>query len=308
LSVIKRKSSIALVAGVIVVLLFIPVWYAMLVPSVVASELEKIDMITSYKGTFGKAGYMGTYPVINRSGVWEIPICIIAHLCAIEVKGDNVVLRLDVNIVRNDTGETLPPPFSTNSTYVFDKFTLENVKDCPDANKPREGYDPLYPSHLEAGEDIPDVWLDTLNETATLRFEGSVVEEDVTLYKYFVNKTINKTLWIEDLKLFRNCTLTSTKTVLIEPLSGILAYAENETFDWFYTHGSTRIPLVYFTYESTAEAKADGIATAKEAHDGLQLLELYIPIFLGVVAIMLTTALAFNVRRLKRKGAPKSKT
>lgn len=301
MSVLKRKSSIALIVGILVMVLLIPIWYMMLAPLMITSELEKIDLETSNVGTFGKKGYIGTYSVINRSGVWEIPISITAHAYATKVEGENVTLRIDATTIREDTGETLPAPFSINSTYVFNKFTLENVKDSPEADKPRQGYDPLYPSHLKAGENISNAWLENLNITATLEFKESILEQGVTLYKYFVNETITKLLWIEDLGESRNCTLTSTKSILIEPLSGLLAYTENETLNWIITHGTTKLPFVYLTYRSTAEAKAEGIATAKTAYDALQLLELYIPTILGVIVIILVIVFIFNVRRLKRK-------
>lgn len=325
MSVLKRKSSIALITGTIVVLLLIPVWYTMLAPSVIISELEKIDLTTSFEGTFGKEGYLltavpGVY-FINRTDVSEFPITVTAHAYATEVKGENVTLRIDATMIRNDTGETLPNPFSRNSTYIFNKFTLENVKDSPDADKPREGHDPLYPLHLKAGENILNAWLDNLNTTATLQYIGSVKEGGLTLYKYFVSETVtDKLLWlpppIDEVGGFRNCTVTSTKTILIEPLSGLLVYTENEVFSLNYTwvdwvFGERRekeIPSVYVTYKSTPEAKADGLETAKTARDGLQLLELYIPSMLGVIAIVLTVGLAFNVRRLKRKKPPSPKT
>ncbi len=300
MSILKRKSNIALLVGILVVVLLVPIWYIVLAPSLITSELEKIDLETSYVGTFGNKGYLGTYSIINRSGVWEIPIKINAHAYATKVEGENVTLRTDAIMIREDNGEELPDPFSVNLTYVFNKFTLENVKDSPKADKPREGYDPLYPSHIKSGEDISDAWLENLNITATLEFKESIVEQDVTIYKYFVNETITKLLWIEDLKESRNCTLTSTRLLAIEPLSGLLAYTENETLDWIITHGTTRLPFVYVTYRSTDEAKTEGIATAKTAHDALQLLELYIPAILGVVALVIVIVFIFNLRRVKK--------
>ena len=300
MSILKRKSNIALIVGILVIVFLIPIWYMMLAPSLITSELEKIDLETSYVGTFGNKGYIGTYSIINRSGVWEIPIEINAHAYATKVEWENVTLRTDAIMIREDCGEELPEPFSVNLTYVFNKFTLENVKDSPDADKPREGYDPLYPSHIKSGENISNAWLENLNITATLEFKDSVVEQGVTLYRYFVNETLKKLLWIEDLEESRNCTLTSTRLLVIEPLSGLLAYTENETLDWIITHGTTKLPFVYLTYRSTEEAKTEGIATAKTAHDALQLLELYIPTILGVIALALTIILSLNLRRLKR--------
>jgi len=300
LSTLKRKSNVALIVGILIIVLLIPIWYMMLAPSLITSELEKIDLETRYVGTFGNTGYIGTYSIINRSGVWEIPIKINAHAYATKVEGENVTLRTDVTMIREDYGEKLPDPFSTNLTYVFNKFTLENVEDSPEADKPREGHDPLYPSHLRNGENISNAWLENLNITATLEFKDSIVEQGLTLHKYFVNETLTKLLWIEDLEESRNCTLTSTKLLVLEPLSGLLAYTETETLDWIITHGTTKLPFVYLTYRSTDEARSEGIATAKTAHDALQLLELYIPTILGVIALALAIVLILNLRRLKR--------
>ena len=300
MSTLKRKSNVALIVGILIIVLLIPIWYMMLAPSLITSELEKIDLETSYVGTFGNTGYIGTYSIINRSGVWEIPIKINAHAYATKVEGENVTLRTDVTMIREDYGEKLPDPFSTNLTYVFNKFTLENVEDSPEADKPREGHDPLYPSHLRNGENISNAWLENLNITATLEFKDSIVEQGLTLHKYFVNETLTKLLWIEDLEESRNCTLTSTKLLVLEPLSGLLAYTETETLDWIITHGTTKLPFVYLTYRSTDEARSEGIATAKTAHDALQLLELYIPTILGVIALALAIVIVLNLRRLKR--------
>ena len=82
MSTIKRKSNIALIVGILIVVLLIPIWYMMLAPSMIISELEKIDLETSYVGTFGKKGYIGTHSIITRSGVWEIPINVTAHVYA----------------------------------------------------------------------------------------------------------------------------------------------------------------------------------------------------------------------------------
>jgi len=310
MSVIKRKSNIALITVTIIILLLIPIWYMMLIPSIIASEIEKIDATTTYEGTFTGQACQDYY------GVWELPIRVEAYLHTIEVKGDNVILRLDVTMTRNDTGETLPE-LSSNSTFVINKFTRENVLGAPEASNPnRTGYyDPLYPSHLKAGENITNVWLDMLNTTGILEFKESKVEKGITLYKYFVNKTITQWMTIPPL-LPGNFTLIYTKTILIEPLSGLLAYTENETFYLYIPRPGTTIPqpipvakLVYpLTYKNTPEAKDEGIELAKTSHDGIQLLELYLPTILGVVAIILVVGLAFNIRRLQRKMAPQAKT
>ena len=227
------------------------------------------------------------------------PIRIEAHAKAEGVEGDNVIVKVDAEMTRTDTGETLPD-FAQISIYVFNKFTRENDPDATDADKPREGYDPLYPSHLKKGGNIT-TWFDMLNTTATLEFVESVVENGVTLYRYSGSKTITKPTYMG----FTDCTLSLTRTVLVEPLSGLPAYTENETFRFNTTRaGYPSLPLVYLTYESTDEAKTQGIADAKAAYEGVQLLELYLPTILGVVVIILVIGLAFNIRRLKRKMAP----
>jgi len=281
-SALKRKSSIALIIGIVVMLLLLPIWRVMLAPSIMISELEKIDLLYVYEGTFKELGYPS-------------PILFEAHLYVEEVKGDDVTLRIDVNLTAGRA-----PGLSRNSTYVFNKFTRENVKDAPEADKPREGYDPLFPSHLKAGEDIPRAWLDNLNTTATLEFKGSVREEGVTLYKYFVNKTIiDLDYYLGPPFGYANCSVMSTKTILIEPLSGLWTYTENETFSVI-LNSSPPLELGYLTYKSTADSKAEKLADAKAVYDSIQLLELYIPTILGVIAIVLAIALAFNVRRRAR--------
>ena len=276
---LKRRSNIALIIAIVIMLLFIPVWYMVLAPFMIVSELEKIDLLYVYEGTFGVPYY-------------SIPILFEAHLYVEEVEGNYVTLKIDVNMIDGPSG------LSQNSTYVFNKFTRENVRDAPEADKPREGYDPLFPSHLKADEDIPRAWLDNLNTTATLEFKGSVREGGVILYKYFINKTVI----VPDYYLgppfgYANCSLMSTKTILIEPLSGLWTYTENETFSIAH-YG---IIQSYVTYKSTADSKAEKLADAKTLYDSIQLLELYIPTILSVIAIVLATALAFNVRRFKRK-------
>lgn len=301
MSALRGKSSVTLIVAILVLVLLVPLWYTVLAPWILLSQLEQIDLETSNVGTFGKKGYAGTYAAINRSGVWEIPITITAHAYVTKVEEENFVLRVDMTMTREDTGETLPAPYSVNLTYMFNKFTMENVKDSPEADKPREGHDPLYPPHLKAGEDIPNVWLESLDTTATLQFSESVVEQGVTLYKYFVNETTTELRWIEELGVSRNCTLTSTRTILLEPLSGLLAYIENETFNWITTYRTTQLPFVYLTYRSSTEAKNEGLALARTAHDGLQLMELYIPTIFGVAVIILVIAFILNLRRLKKK-------
>lgn len=282
MSALRRKSSIALVIGIIVMLLLIPIWYRILAPSIIISELEKIDLLYHYEGTL-------------EFEYHSMPILIKTPIYTEEVKGDNIILKMDANVIHSNA--TLRE-FSKNSTYVLNKFTRENVGDAPEADKNRTGYDPLFPSHLKADKDIPNTWLDNLNITGTLKFEGSIVERGVTLYKYFINETTTKEIYIPDIGL-RNSTLTSTKTILIEPLSGLWVYTENETFSWIMLPSMHK----YFCLEfnSTAESKAQELANAKATYDSIQLLELYIPTILGIIAIILTLVLPFNVRRLKRK-------
>jgi len=281
MSALKRKSSVALIIGIIMVLLLIPAWYMTLAPFMIVSELEKIDFLYIYEGTLEFLGHPS-------------PILFDAHLYAEKVEGDNVTLKIDVNVITGPSG------LSRNSTYVFNKFTRENVRDTPEADKHREGYDPLFPSHLKADEDIPMAWLDNLNTTATLEFKESVREEGVTLYKYFVNKTIiAPDYYLGPPVGYENCSLMSTKTILIEPLSGLWTYTENEAFSVTTERGAV---LNVLTWNSTAEDKAEKLADAKAAHDSMQLLELYIPMILGVTIIVLTITLAYNVRRLKTKS------
>jgi len=231
------------------------------------------------------------------------PIRIEAHLETEGVEGQDVIVKIDAEMTRIDTGETLPD-FAQDSTYVFSKFTRKNNPEAPDADKPREGYDPLCSSHLKAGENIT-AWFDMLNETATLEFKNIAKEEGVTLHRYFGSKTITKSTYMG----FTDCTLSLTRTVLVEPLSGLPAYTENETFSFNITRtGYPSLPIVYLTYESTTEAKTDGLETAKTSYNGIQLLELYIPTVLGLVAITLVVGLVFNVRRLGRKMASQAKT
>ena len=300
-SVLKSKSSILLIIGIIIILLLIPAWYIMLAPSIIASEIEKTDMITSYEGTLYYSDYgLGKPP---------FPIFVEAHVYSEGAKGENVILNIDVkmmNMTDADNPNVLDE-FSYNSTYVINKFTLMNVPDATDADKNRTGYDPLYPQHLGIDEDIPDVWLDNLNITSTLDYDGSIEEEGLELYRYFVNETIT----IETRLPFglRNVTLTSAKTLLIEPLSGVLAYTENESLvAWMgWKQEKYYLKLVDLTYKSTAKAKAEGIEFAKTSYEGIQLLKLYLPTIFGVVIVILVIGLALNTRRLERKIA-KAKT
>lgn len=300
MSVLKCKSSMALIIGTIIILLLVPIWYTMLAPSLIISELEKIDLTTSFEGTLYSFGYGPGSP--------KFPIRIEAHVYAKEVKGDNIILRMDT-VMTNITDPDKPnklEDFSSNKTYVFNKITLKNVMNAPEADNNRTGYDPLYPSHLKAGEDIPNAWLENLNKTATLEFQESVEEKGLTLYRYFAKETRNGTYWIEDFEDWRNLTLTSAKTILIEPLSGVQACTENEALtvkmEARTLEGEKyQVTLVDLTYQSTPEAKDDGIADAKTMYDSMQLLDLYIPTIFGVVAIILIVGLAFNVRRLKKK-------
>jgi len=287
-SALKRKSSVALIIGIVIILLFIPTWYGVLAPSLIISELEKFEVATSYEGTCERP-----YPYAPT------PILIGAHAYAEEVKGDNIIMKMDINTTFD--GVELPE-LSANSTYVFNKFTRENVENASEADKPREGYDYIYPSHLKAGEGIPKAWLENLNTTATLEFKKNIVEEGVTLYKYSAEKTITKEMYIPFYGT-QNCTLTSTKTILIEPLSGVWIYTENETFSLTLLD-PVEYKLLYLKYNSTAEAKTQRLTDAKTVYNGMQLFELYIPSILGVISVILTIALAFNVRRLKRKKQP----
>ena len=298
MSVLKTKSSIALIIGIIVMLLLIPIWYMMLVPSIMASEIEKIDTTTSFEGTVKGELCNLLYGVEKDE---EIQINITAHLYVEAVEGDNVILKMDTETMnRTVTGEALSD-FDQNLTYVFNKFTRENDPNATDADKPREGYDPLYPSHLKEGENFT-TWFDPLNTTATLEFKGIVKEEGITLYRYSGSKTITNVVFQD---IFTDCTVSFVRTVLVEPLSGLPVYYENETLCAILARkGRPLRTILYLTYESTDEAKAQGIADAKAAYDGVQLLELYLPTILGVVVIILVTGLAFNIRRLKRKMAP----
>lgn len=298
MSVLKSKSSIALIAIIIILLLLLPIWYIMLVPSIMASEIEKIDSTTTFEGTVKGEICKLLYGVGEDE---EIQITITVHLYVEAVKGDNVVVRMDTRMKnRTATGESLSD-FDQNLTYVFNKFTRENDPKATEADKPREGYDPLYPLHLEKGENFT-TWFDPLNTTGTLEFKESIVEEGLTLYRYSGSKTITNVTFMN---IFTECTVSFLRTVLVEPLSGLPAYYENETLCVLRERvGQPSRLLLYLTYESTDEAKDQGMADAKAAYDGIQLLELYLPTILGVVVIVLIIGLAFNVRRLKRKMAP----
>lgn len=284
MSALKRKSNVALIIGIVIMLLLIPIWYGMIAPFLIVLELGKFDLTTSYEGTYKNPVY------------GSISILIKAHAYAEEAKGDNIFMKMEINATYKSMKLD---ELSANLTYVFNKFTRENVENAPEADKPREGYDYIYSSHLKAGEDIPKAWLENLNTTAILEFEESVVEEGITLCKYSAEKTITKEMYISFYGT-RNCALTSTKTILVEPLSGLWIYTENETFSLVLLDAGD-YELLYLNYNSTADAKTQRLTEAKTVYNSMQFLELYIPSILGVIAVILTIALTFNVRRLKRK-------
>jgi len=300
-SVLKRKSSIALITAIIVMILLIPIWYVTLIPYFIAGGLENIDETTTIDG------------YVRGFGIWalfkaeELPIRLEAHAYTEKVRGENVIMKVESKMIRTDTNETLED-FSGNSTYVFNKFTRKYVPDAPEADVNRTGYGAtLYPSHLNAGQNISNVWSDSLNTTVTLVFNRTVVEDGITLYKYCLNETITQNRTIENRT--QECIVTSTSTILIEPLMGVPAYIENETFSLSVPRvGLPPLLFIYLTYTFSDAAKVDGLANARMAHDGMQLLELYIPAILGVIVIILTVGLAFNIRRLKRKKPPKPET
>jgi len=392
--VLKSKFNMALIIAIILMLSLIAVWYvipARKVSPLIVSDLEKLDTISTMEGTTGMGGYF--FPDWAGYGVPSFPILIIAHVYTTNVTGDNIILRIDANIVRadttrlrNETAIDLTNPVCTkwnatsepdvqvfdkkyriqswedidedgklsssdrvymnisrldprwcdvqeveygaicyvtianesiielsgNSTYVFNKLTHENVEDAPEANKPRRGYDPFYPSHIKLGEDIPNAWLDNLNETGTFEFVNATKIEDVELYEYFLNKTITKELVIPDFdKRPANYTLTSTKRVLIEPLSGLPVYTKNETFIMLkQRRGMPENPLklVYLTYKD----KELDLVTPRLAHGAMQLLEFDKEArgwILGAIAVILIVAFIFNTRSLyrARKMLPKAK-
>lgn len=301
MSVLKNKSSIALITGIIVLLLLIPIWYITLAPSIMASEIEKIDSTTSYEGNIKGEICRLLYGVEKKE---EIQITVTVHLYAEAVEGDNVIVKMNTKMVnRTDTEEALSD-FDQDLTYVFNKFTRENDPNATAADKPREGYDPVYPSHLKKGENFT-TWFDPLNTTGTLEFKGSILEEGITLYRYSGSKTLTNTVFMN---MFTDCTVSFARTVLVEPLSGLPVYYENETLCVKLERvGLPSRLLLYLTYESTDESKTQGIADAKAAYDGVQLLELYLPTILGVIATILLIGLAFNIRRLKRKMASSAK-
>jgi hypothetical protein len=292
---LKRKSSIALVTGIIAASLLLLLWYPLIVPFVVASQLEELDTTTTYQGTLEYLGY----------GIRKVPIQTDAHVRVVEVKGDNIVLNITANIM-NITDPSKPQmlsEFSRNSTYVLNKFSRENSENAPEADKPREGYDPLYPPHLQTGEDITDAWLDLLNSTATLKFQGSTEEGGVALYRYCLNKTVIKSMTLPPIGP-GNFTLTMTKTILVEPLSGVPAFSENETFSLYSRAPGTsfNVRLARLTYNSTADSITKGTANAKSSYEGMRLLELYIPIIPMVAVVILVLGLALNLRRLRKRS------
>jgi len=311
MSTLKRKSNIALIVVTIIILLLIPIWYAIIVPSIITSEIEKMDTTTSYEGTLGKQEYAEFLDDIiaseieridattNYTGtlrgwmcntyydVLELPILVKAHLYADGASGDNVILRLEVETMNATDPDKLnkleEKELTYNSTFVVNKFNRTNVWDAPEADKNRTGYyDPLYPSHLEEGENITNVWLDMLNTTGTLEYVGKEEKDGVTLYKYFVNETIWKPMNLTGFLPNTIFTLRYTKTIWIEPLSGMQAYTEDETFYLWYTDTPPFPPpenwffkLVYpLTYKNTDEAKDEGIELAKSLHDDMEFLEL----------------------------------
>lgn len=200
------------------------------------------------------------------------------------------------------TNETIPR-FSVNMTRVFNKFNRKYVPDAPEADINRTGYGAtLYPSHLKAGENISDVWIGNFNNTETLEYKESIEVEGVTLYKYFLNKTITKIMDIEELGGPTNMTLSLTETVLVEPSIGAPTYIENSTFTVDHTYSEFR--FIRLMYKFSDESRAEGIENAKRAYEGLQLLEVHIPIIFGVIAIILAIGFALNILRLRRKKPP----
>ena len=146
-SVLKRKSSIALITPMIVMILLIPIWYVTLIPTFIGWGFETIDSTTTLEGFLGKEGYMkflnstialgfesinSTTTMEGRIGgnglfsmyqVYKLNMSMVALAYTAGVDGDNIIMKINQTTIRTDTNETLPD-FSSNMTYVFNKFTL----------------------------------------------------------------------------------------------------------------------------------------------------------------------------------------
>lgn len=245
--------------------------------------------------------------------VQDVEYAAIYYMTVTKNVGDNIILWFDTNIIRTDTNETIAD-LSGISTYVFNKLTRENVEDAPEASKNRTGFDPFYPSHIKLGENISNIWLDNIDETGTLRFVKTVKEEDVELYEYFLNKTLTKE-WDFPGGFYDNYTLTNTKNVLIEPLSGLPVYTKNETVivvgNWFNTakNVTESTNLIYLTYRD----KEMDLVTPRLAHGAMEVLEFDKVVkgwILGAIIVILTVAFIFNTGSLwrARKMPSKAKT
>jgi hypothetical protein len=374
LSALKRKSSIALMIGIIVMLVLIPIWYATLVPYILSSEMasnfehiNQIDVMNGYAG--------GEYIGIS---VFSVPIEMVTHAYTANVSGAKVTIEADTEAFRTDT-INLMSPWSVNQTNPvgsewlatsaanrFDEYTVVNWTDIEKNGKlspndqiemsgsienrsyviktlqysttpgvptnmsvtnetlPRfagpttlvidkytgaywpgsgkKGYATLYPRNLKPGEAI-NVWDDELNTTGALEFNASVVEQGVTLFRYTMNQTSTEMMSLDGLGT-RNVTLHYTEITYIEPTMGVPTYTQNNTFVIYLTTDPS-YRLIYLSFADSNASITSGIATAKEAYNGTQILDVYLPTALGAVTAILVVGLTVNIIRIRRKNQPK---
>jgi hypothetical protein len=166
-----------------------------------------------------------------------------------------------------------------------------------------QGYATLYPYPLKAGESIYPIWVNSLGTAGTLKYNGSVVVQGVTLFKYTLNESKTE---IEDLGPLglQNVTFKATETTFIEPSMGVPAYTSNNTLLAYVTSSPT-IHLIYLTYRDSNASMASGINDAKAAYNGSQIINIYVPTALGAIVAILVIVLAFNIWRIRRKNQPK---
>ncbi len=123
-----RRSGIVITAVGAVLAIVAIIWMTAIFPGMLKLP-EDLDETVHYVGTLKKLDP-------NTFQMNEFPISITRHEKAAGLRDGILLVDEDICIVNSDTGEEIE---RVKKRFAVDRVTCENVSECPDADKIREG-------------------------------------------------------------------------------------------------------------------------------------------------------------------------
>ncbi len=202
----------------------------------------------------------------------------------VSIEGCNAIIDNSFD-VRTQSGESI---FSVSRTYGIDRYTCQHVPGLGDED--RSGY--LFGPRKANKSDVFQYWHVNYDGPATMHFVDEERMYNLTVYHYradYHGVTIDQTdnlSYLPGVPAERGVRLEPNLDIWIEPTTGYLVKYHDDTIAYYYDQktGETIAPWNHFSNVMSEHSIRNNVIVAQDLKIKFRLVQIYIPLFLGILA------------------------